>query len=116
MGVWIETLDLVKVLEQADYEIETEEEARRVQQMSRQYQWEIARATQDLYQHMQQASQDLGLDGKPEEVLAQCAKELPLYAFYQVIREHGGRPTQELQNALQRVISRYVRSSRGCRV
>ena len=95
MGVWIETLDLVKVLEQADYEIETEEEARRVQQMSRQYQWEIARATQDLYQHMQQASQDLGLDGKPEEVLAQCAKELPLYAFYQVIREHGGRPTQE---------------------
>ena len=95
MGVWIEDLDLVKVLEQEPYEIETEEEALRVQKMSRQYQWEIARAAQELYRHMVQTSQDLGLDGKPEEVLAQCAKELPLYAFYQVIREHGGRPTQE---------------------
>ena len=91
----MEDLDLVKVLEQEPYEIETEEEALRVQKMSRQYQWEIARATQELYRHMEQTSQDLGLDGKPEEVLAQCAKELPLYAFYQVIREHGGRPTQE---------------------
>lgn len=91
----MENLNLVAVLEQEPYEIETEEEARRVQKMSRQYQWEIARAAQELYQHMQQTSQDLGLDGKPEEVLAQCAKELPLYAFYQVIREHGGRPTQE---------------------
>ena len=95
MGVWIEDLDLVKVLEQEPYEIETEEEALCVQKMSRQYQWEIARAAQELYRHMVQTSQDLGLDGKPEEVLAQCAKELPLYAFYQVIREHGGRPTQE---------------------
>ena len=91
----MEDLDLVKVLEQEPYEIETEEEALRVQKMSRQYQWEIARAAQELYRHMVQTSQDLGLDGKPEEVLAQCAKELPLYAFYQVIREHGGRPTQE---------------------
>lgn len=95
MGVWFENLNLVAVLEQASYEVEKEEEARRVQQMSRQYQWEIARATQELYHHMQQTSQDLGLDGKPEEVLAQCAKELTMYAFYQVIREHGGRPTQE---------------------
>ena len=91
----MEDLDLVKVLEQDPVEIETEEEALRVQKMSRQYQWEIARAAQELYRHMVQTSQDLGLDGKPEEVLAQCAKELPLYAFYQVIREHGGRPTQE---------------------
>ena len=95
MGVWFEKLDLVTVLEQATYEVEKEEEAQRVQQMSRQYQWEIARAVQELYQHMQQTSQDLGLDGKPEEVFAFFVKELPLYAFYQVIREHGGRPTQE---------------------
>lgn len=95
MGIWIEDLDLAAVLEQEVYEIETEEEARRVQKMSRQYQWEIARAAQELYCHMEQASRDLGLDGKPEEVLAQCAKELAMYAFYQVIREHGGRPTQE---------------------
>lgn len=64
--------------------------------MSRQYQWEIARAVQELYQHMQQTSQDLGLDGKPEEVLTQCAKELPLYAFYQVIREGRLRNILEL--------------------
>ena len=63
MGVWFEKLDLVTVLEQATYEVEKEEEAQRVQQMSRQYQWEIARAVQELYQHMQQTSQDLGLDG-----------------------------------------------------
>ena len=101
MGVWIENLDLVSVLEQETYEIETEAEALRIQQMSRQYQWEIARATGELYRHMQASSQDLGLDGKPEEVLAQCAKELPMYAFYQVIREHGGRPTQEQGRLLE---------------
>ena len=100
MEIWIDDLGLAELLEQEEYEKEQEEMALRIQQMSRQYQWEIARATQEVYQHIAGATRELGLSGKPEEVLAQGAKELVLYAFYQVIREHGGRPTQEQAHLL----------------
>lgn len=100
MHIWIDDLGLAALLEQEQYEKEKEEAARRVQQMSRQYQWEIARATQELYQHIAGVSQELGVEGKAEEFLAQGAKELVLYAFYQVIRYLGGDPTQEQAHLL----------------
>lgn len=102
---WIDDLGLAAMLAQAPYEQEEEETARRVQRVSRQYQQEIAQATQQLYQQIAQADRELGGDGRlseeEQEVLARGAKELVLYAFYEVLHEQGGRPTQEQGLLLQ---------------
>lgn len=102
---WIEDLGLAAMLAQEQYEQEQEETARRVQKISRQYQQEIATATQELYQQIVQVDKafeaDKWLNEEEQETLAQGAKELVLYAFYEVLHEQGGRPTQEQNHLLE---------------
>lgn len=100
MDIWMRDLGLAALLAQEQYEEEREAADRRLQQMSRQYQQEIAAATQELYAHIASASRALGAEGEEEIILAQGARELPLYAFYQVIRGLGGEPTQEQAHLL----------------
>lgn len=107
---WIEDLGLAAMLAQEQYEQEQEETARRVQRISRQYQHEIAKATQELYQIIAQtakAQMALAQGALAQEALARGAKELVLYAFYEVLHEQGGRPTQE-QNHLLEVYCRQL--------
>lgn len=116
MWNWVYTLNLPVGLEQAaSRQPESMEE--RVQALSRQYQKEIALLSEQLYQHVARIAEAALYDRSAtleevvsEEAFARSAKEITLYAFYEVMREQGGQTTQE-QNELLELYTQRLQTS-----